>query len=616
MSTVPAHVLHVASNAAWTLSKRVNSSFSQVKMPHPFWAPGPLLRSSERMPVAAGVPRKTLSLCPSCNREAIEAVISGHADVDYFKNSPGVINAEIVEEADRILMRKACNKHGPLEDVLSNHPAFFQRMENLAFGKDFQCSGDDAVHNHGVNSITSGRGALLVIDLTNRCNMVCSPCFMDANASAYVHELGMDAVKGIFERAASFKPRRETNVLFSGGEATLSPIFIDAIRYAKKSGFHRIHVATNGIQFAKDREFVLAAREAGLHGVFLQLDGMSEASNAHRGIADYMEVKYRSLENIAAAGMRTTLQVTVVNGWNNHALADIVRFAIENPHTIHGIVFHPVMFAGRDENIRDEDRYSRRYPVSQVAYDLQEQTSMEWQPLRDWFPMSAYGVLAHLCDVLNPNAELGSVFDDTHPDHGVFSPLLIDAQTKQATPLAAFFNMEQFIRDLVEITDSGRGPAATKSLLSLSVLRNFNPGRAPREFGYGEFLGLLKDCFYRIAGSSEDWSQRAYSHVGRWRVLMVNCVHFQDQFNYDLSTISGSSSVATQDGEISFSAYNGGCWRKIVEHKHKTASLAEWHRTHSRHEIYAKDKMVNVDRAGKIPNRLVQIDAEPANRSN
>jgi len=35
-----------------------------------------------------------------------------------------------------------------------------------------------------------GRGSVLTVDLTNRCNMMCDPCFMDANQVGYVHELG------------------------------------------------------------------------------------------------------------------------------------------------------------------------------------------------------------------------------------------------------------------------------------------------------------------------------------------------------------------------------------------------------------------------------------------
>jgi hypothetical protein len=44
------------------------------------------------------------------------------------------------------------------------------------------------------------------------------------------------------------------------------------------------------------------------------------------------------------------------------------------------------MFSGRDEGVSDDERYSKRYPVSQIAYDLEKQTPIDWQPMRDWFP--------------------------------------------------------------------------------------------------------------------------------------------------------------------------------------------------------------------------------------
>jgi uncharacterized radical SAM superfamily Fe-S cluster-containing enzyme len=102
-------------------------------------------------------------------------VVRGEASLADFRDRPGIVEAEILEEAGRILMRKACEKHGPFEDVLSNHPAFFKRMESRGFGKDFNCVGDEMVHNHGANSIRTGRGTYLIVDLTNRCNMFCSP---------------------------------------------------------------------------------------------------------------------------------------------------------------------------------------------------------------------------------------------------------------------------------------------------------------------------------------------------------------------------------------------------------------------------------------------------------
>ncbi len=613
MFTSKANATFATANAIWRLLRPINRVLPEGQLPNPNWAPNRLPKQRERMPIDTGVPRKSLSLCPDCNHEAVEAVLKGELDVADFRNNPGVIDAEILEEGGRILMRKTCDRHGPFEDVLSNHPDFFRRMERLAFGRDFACAHDHDVHNHGPSSIRSGRGSSLIVDLTNRCNMMCSPCFMDANAASYVHELEMEDIKALFDNALSFKPQREINVLFSGGEPTLSPIFLQALQHAKSMGFRRLHVVTNGVRFAESRDFAFQAKAAGLHGMYLQFDGISEEKNKHRGLGNYMEVKRQALENIAAAGMRTTLQVTVVNGLNNDGIGDIVRFAVKNIDKIHGVLFQPVMFTGRDEQISSDDRYEKRYPLSQLAYDLQEQGSSTWRPMRDWFPISDYGVFAHLCDVLNRNAELGSLFPDTHPNHGIFSLLLIDSDRKAAVPIPSFFNLEQFIRDILEVTDRGRGPAVTRALVWLSILRNFDQKKAPLGFGLTQLRGLLDDCFYRVAGNSDDWSQNVYSYAGRWRVMTVNGLWFQDAFNYDFSANSNSSiPVATQQGEISFCAYNGGGWRKVVEHMNHTATLTEWHRSHSRHEIYAKGKRVEINQpAHNDPTRLVQIEPEP-----
>jgi uncharacterized radical SAM superfamily Fe-S cluster-containing enzyme len=599
-------------NLGWKFLRPINNAIREGALPTPKWAPGPLPKLGQRRPLELSVPRKTTSLCPDCNREAADAVLRGESEIADFRDRPGTIESEILEEGGRILIRKACDRHGPFEDVLSNHPDFFRRMERLAFGRDFECAHDHDVHNHGPNSITSGRGAYLIVDLTNRCNMKCSPCFMDANAASYIHELRMADIEAIFANAVSFKPQREINVLFSGGEPTLSPIFLEVVEHAKSMGFHRLHVATNGVRFAESRDFAFQAKAAGLHAVYLQCDGVSEEKNKHRGLGNYMEVKMQALENIAAAGMRTTLQVTVVNDLNNDGLGDIVRFAIQNIDKIHGVLFQPVMFTGRDELISSEERYAKRYPLSQLAYDLQEQGPTTWQPMRDWFPVSDYGIFAHLCDVLNPHAELGSLFPDTHPNQGMFSLLLVDTNQKAAVPIPPFFNVEQFMRDIVEITDRGRGPAFTKILVWVSVLRNFDQKKAPLGFGLAQLKGLLEECFYRVAGSSDDWSQKAYSYKGRWKVMIVNGLWFQDAFNYDFSAISNSSTpVATQQGEISFCAYNGGGWRKVVEHLNRTATHADWYRRHPRHEIYAKGKKVELGK-GLLDHEagLIQIEMD------
>jgi hypothetical protein len=67
----------------------------------------------------------------------------------------------------------------------------------------------------------------------------------------------------------------------------------------------------------------------------------------------------------------------------------------------------------------------------------------------------------------------------------------------------------------------------------------------------------------------------------------------------------------TQEGEISFCAYNTGIgWRNIIENMHKNATVAEWYRKHGKHEIYAKGKKVSLD----AYEHHLKINAEDAER--
>ena len=101
---------------------------------------------------------------------------------------------------------------------------FLKHIEKMFPGRDIQAHNDEKLHNHGSSTIKYGRGAVLTVDLTNRCNMMCDPCFMDANQVGFVHELSFDDVKDILDKAISIKPRRQMSVQFSGGEPTISPI--------------------------------------------------------------------------------------------------------------------------------------------------------------------------------------------------------------------------------------------------------------------------------------------------------------------------------------------------------------------------------------------------------
>jgi hypothetical protein len=223
-----------------------------------------MLKSYQKTKPPLGWPRQTDSLCPTCVREARQAILDGTRPLETLLNEKvGEIKATIDEKDGKIVMIKDCPIHGHFEDVMAMDTAFFKHLEEVFPGRDIRAHNDEKLHNHGSSTIKHGRGSVLTVDLTNRCNMMCDPCFMDANQVGFVHELTWDDIKTVLDNAITIKPKRQMSVQFSGGEPTLSPYFLDAVRYARKVGYNSVQAATNGIEFAKSFDFAKAAAEAG-----------------------------------------------------------------------------------------------------------------------------------------------------------------------------------------------------------------------------------------------------------------------------------------------------------------------------------------------------------------
>ncbi|MCA1590867.1 MAG: radical SAM protein [Acidobacteria bacterium] len=585
-----------AADLGWKAFQAVNRVLPEGQAIQPAWAAEPLLKSYERTAPPLGFPRETDSLCPKCVKSVREGVISGNIPIEILKDShPGEIKAQIVEEDGQVLMRKTCPTHGEFVDVLATDAHFLERIESLFYGRDFKSAEDSHVHHHGTSDIKFGRGAVLTVDLTNRCNMMCNPCFMDANQVGYVHEPTFEDTKAILDRAVSFKPRRQIIILFSGGEPTLSPYFLDAVAYAKKVGFYRILAATNGIRYAEDIEFCKQAKAAGQHGVYLQFDGVTEENNKHRGVGNLYDVKLKAIENLASVGIKVTLVTTIVNSWNNHGIGDIVKFAAENIDKVQTIAFQPVSFTGRDEDVSDKDRKEQRYTLAGMTHDLKNQLDGLLEPLRDWFPLSSYSAFTSVMDMLQgADAPWGWSSCNCHPNCGIFTLMVVNKKTGLTKSLFEFFNYERFMKDVGTITDTARGKKLTMAQLAMAIMRNYNAAKAPEGFPISQIVNLFKPSSTTSNSDRNDRMKTEKSDEDVWRVLCVEGMWFQDLFTYDFRrTEMCVIPYGTQEGEISFCAYNTGVgWRQIIEEMHKTASLSEWYQDHGRHAVYAKGKEV------------------------
>jgi hypothetical protein len=375
-------------------------------------------------------------------------------------------------------------------------------------------------------------------------------------------------------------------VQFSGGEPTLSPFFLDAIRYARKKGYFAVQCATNGLRFAEEPSFAQQCKAAGLRMAYLQFDGVTNEANSHRKIGNLYDVKLRAIEELAKAGIDVILVVTIVNGLNNDQVGPIVDFAVENADKITVVSFQPVSFTGRDEDVSDEARHRQRYTLSHLAHDVAAQAGVT-DPHRDWFPLSALSPFGNVTDLLDgPDKDWGQLNCGCHPNCGIGTVLFVNKRTKQRVALLDFLDMEGILEDFAAIFAAGRGRRWTLAQVAASVLRHYRPEGAPEGF---DMRTLLRQ-FLSQTGAAHTGETDATKY--EWRVLFVAGMWFQDLFNYDFRrTEMCIIPYGTQLGEISFCAYNTGAgWRNIIEKMKANATVAEWYERHGRHPVHAKDR--------------------------
>src|ERR1700730_7229291 len=391
----------------------------------------------------------------------------------------------------------------------------------------------------------------------------------------------------MLDNAITIKPRRQMSVQFSGGEPTLSPYFLDAVRYAPKVGYNSVQAATNGIEFAKSFEFAQQAAEAGMRYAYLQFDGIGNAANAHRKVGNLFDVKLMAIENLHKAGIEIVPVVTIVNGINNEQVGRIIKFALDNPKKIGFLSFQPVSFTGRDEAVTDDRRTAQRYTLSHLAHDVKNQTGLG-EPSRDWFPISFMGTFSDWADLMHvndANNDWGQLSCGCHPNCGTGMAVMIDKETKEAVPVTAFLKGDQLAKDIAKVNDAARGKFLTVVGMALCLMKNYDKNFNATGKNYGK------------VGPDRTIDDVMKRRQDRWNFLFIAGMWFQDLFNYDFRrTEQCIIPYATQEGEISFCAYNTGVgWRNIIEKMHMTATLTKWYEEHGRHEIFAGGKKVKMD---------------------
>jgi uncharacterized radical SAM superfamily Fe-S cluster-containing enzyme len=351
-------------------------------------------------------------------------------------------------------------------------------------------------------------------------------------------------------------------VQFSGGEPTIYPYFLDAVRIAKEEGFSHVQCATNGIKFTS-LEFAQQAKEAGLHTLYLQFDGVTDDVYLKTRGEPMLEKKMKAIENVRKAGMKICLVPTIVKGVNDHQIGDILRLAIDNIDVLSAISFQPVAFTGR---IARHELMAKRFTQSDFAHAVQQQTGI-CDVYEDWFPLSCVTPFSKLASALR--GELTTHLS-CHP-HCSLGTYLFVSPDKKAVPVTRFVDVGAMLQDMDR--HSRKAGAARIKLFSKlnawnSLRKHFHQERAPEGLTFTKFLetlqGLMDKRYGRGAAEKQGFT---------YKTLMVAGMHFMDHYNYDVERVKRCViHYAAPDGKIyPFCAYNGGpTFREKIEKEFST----------------------------------------------
>ncbi|HEY1495842.1 MAG TPA: radical SAM protein [Candidatus Solibacter sp.] len=493
-------------------------------------------------PLKTGLPKTTQSLCPDCS---------------------DLIEATIFEENGKVVMEKHCSKHGDFRDIVYSDAKLYLKMEQWTFGDNRGLS-NPAVTNAtrcpddcGLCNLHTSHTGLANVDLTNRCNLTCPVCFANANAAGHLYEPDFETVRKMLQALRDQKPVAGRIVQFSGGEPTIYPRFLDALRLAKEMGFSHTQIATNGLKFT-DLEFAEQCKEAGLHTLYLQFDGVCDDIYRRTRGESLWEKKLACIENVRKAGLKIVFVPTIVKGLNDHQIGDIVRLALEYIDCTSGISFQPVAFTGR---IARHELEAKRFTLSDFAHAIQQQTGIA-DPYEDWFPLSCVTPFSKLLSALRGDE---TTTLSCHPHCSLGTYLFVD-QNRKAVPVTQFVEIGPMLREMDELSRKAgkrRFQFFTKFEAWNSLRKFFHEEKAPQGLNFQKFLQTLQGM------TDKKYGRGASEEKGfTYRTLMLAGMHFMDSYNYDVERVKRCViHYAAPNGKIyPFCAYNSGpVYRERIE---------------------------------------------------
>ena len=305
----------------------------------------------------------TKSICPVC-----KAVVDGEVNV----------------RDNRVYLRKRCADHGSFEALVYSDAEMyldiqrFNKPGTLPLVTQTELR-DGCPLDCGLCPDHKQHACLGIIEVNTACNLDCPVCFADSGHHPDGFSLTLEQVEAGLDAFVAAEGEPEV-VMFSGGEPSIHPQVLEFLALARDKGIGHVVLNTNGIRLAHDRRFAGRLAELGVK-VYLQFDGLDEATHVAMRGRDLRQAKARALDRCADAGVGVMLVAAVESGVNDHELGAVVRHGLAHP-AVRGVVFQPVTHAGRHDTFDPLTRLTN----ADVIHGLVDQCP-DWFRTSDFFPV-------------------------------------------------------------------------------------------------------------------------------------------------------------------------------------------------------------------------------------
>ena len=439
------------------------------------------------------------------------------------------INADIVEENGKILLKKRCDQHGNFSAVHWQSPKIFHSVEKCNWLKNSEanCNGhtnDFCSINCDSCSEHASKTVIAVIDVTDKCDLKCPVCFAGATSHSEVNDPSREAIFRMLRFLKKLEPAPPV-VLLAGGEPLVRGDLAEIVKKAHSLKF-MIILATNGLRISENPKLAQELKQAGLNIVYLQFDGITNLPYEKlRGIS-LLEEKLKVVEICRSVNLEVILVPTLVRGINDTEIGDIIRFAADNADTVRGLVFQPISFNGRNSLSAERDNAV----MSQFAEETEKQTHGEITA-KDLFPIH---VMVPPIRVMSKFMKKPWPLFTTSSCCGISNWVLVsNGPEKKLTPINHILKFETFISHLNSIGNNNENKKTGKIgiyiRLVIAMLQSINWRETQMSVG-------LLTTFKTVLKMHVSPSYASLAGI-RKRIFLVGCMAFMDQFNFDTERV-------------------------------------------------------------------------------